>query len=313
VTGAPVSATNGAAGWQDDLPPGTASWWEVGLAEEVRAIRTLPPRVTGVTMVIDTGLGLVATGDVVELGARWIDHWKLSFGTSVFVPEDVLRRKLEIIGDAGILTFPGGTLFEASIVRQHCRIYMRRVRQLGFTAVEISDGTIDLPAERRRRVIDCALDAGLTVITEVGKKDPTAQPPPALLAEQALADIEHGASWVVVEGRESGVGVGVFDAAGAIDFDAVTTLASGTGGYSDRLVWEAPRKDQQAALIRHFGLNVSLGNIDPTRILALEALRSGLRFETLKPMADRLRDTGAWQPDLVEPIEPALRPTPDDG
>jgi phosphosulfolactate synthase len=299
-------------GWQDgDLRPAEASWWEIGLADEVRAARTLQPRDTGVTMVIDTGLGMTATADVLAMAGRWIDHWKLSFGTSVFVPEDLLRHKLELIGGADVLTFPGGTLFEASIVRQHCRVYMRRVRELGFTAVEISDGTIELPAHRRRRVIDCALDAGLTVITEVGKKDPAQQPSPEDLAAQAVRDAEWGASWVVVEGREAGAGVGVFDATGAVDLAAVEVIASRTGPCADRLVWEAPRKDQQAALITRFGLNVNLGNIDPDRVLALEALRSGLRFETLKPMADQLRASGAWQPDVVEPAAPADRLTPD--
>ena len=295
-----------------DLPPAAASWWEVGLADEVRAARTLPPRAMGVTMVIDTGLGLTDTADALAMAGRWIDHWKLSFGTSVFMPEDLLRRKLRMIADAGILTFPGGTLFEASIVRQHCRIYMRRVRELGFSAVEISDGTIDLPATRRRRVVDCAHDAGLTVITEVGKKDPTRQPAPEDLAAQALRDVGWGASWVVIEGRESGAGVGVFDAAGTIDLDAVDTIAAHAGTVTDRLVWEAPRKDQQAALIGRFGLNVGLGNIEPARVLALEALRSGLRFETLKPMADHLRATGAWRPDAIEPVTPVARLTPDD-
>jgi phosphosulfolactate synthase len=200
-----------------DLPPAAASWWEVGLADEVRAARTLPPREIGVTMVIDTGVGLTATADVLALAGRWIDHWKLSFGTSVFMPEDLLRRKLAMLAHAGVLTYPGGTLFEASIVRQHCRIYMRRARQLGFGAVEISDGTIDLPASRRRRVIDCAHDADLVVITEVGKKDPAHQPAPEELAAQALMDLGWGASWIVVEGRESGASVGVFDATGTID------------------------------------------------------------------------------------------------
>lgn len=283
------------------LPPGAASWWEVGLADEVRAARSLPPRRTGATMVIDTGMGLTATKDVLEMGSRWIDYWKLSFGTSVFMPEEVLRRKLSLIEHAGITTFPGGTLFEASIVRQHCRIYMRRVRDLGFSAVEISDGSIDLPAARRRRVIDCGRDADLEIITEVGKKDPAEQPTPEELAAQALLDFDCGASWVVVEGRESGVGVGVFDDTGQVDTAAVDTIAARTGPLHERLIWEAPQKDQQTSLIKRFGLNVNLGNIDPTRILAVEALRSGLRFETLKPMADRLRETGHWDPEVIEP------------
>ncbi len=280
---------------------GPTAWADLALVDEVQSARSTQPRRHGLTMVIDTGLGIGATVDGIEMAGRWIDHWKLSFGTSVFVAEPLLRRKLSMIAEAGILTFPGGTLFEAAIVRHHCRVYMSSVREMGFTAVEVSDGTIDLPTDRRRRVIECARDAGLTVITEVGKKDPTHQPSPAQLAEQACLDLEWGSSWVVVEGRESGTGVGVFDAAGTIDLGAVDVIARAMGDAHGSLVWEAPLKDQQTALIKRFGINVNLGNIDLARVLALEALRSGLRFETLKPIADRLMESGDWRPDQLEP------------
>lgn len=251
-------------------------------------------------MVIDTGLGVGAVADILSVSGQWIDQWKLSFGTSVFVPEDVLIQKLEMINAAGILTFPGGTLFEAAIVRYHCRDYMKKARELGFLAVEISDGTIDLPSDRRRRVIECGLDAGLEIITEVGKKDPAAQPSPEHLGEMAARDLEWGATWVVVEGRESGTGVGVFDQRGEIDMGAVEKLVEAAGEGASKLVWEAPLKDQQSSLIHRFGINVSLGNIDPGRVLALESLRSGLRFETLRVIAGRLQEAGEWSPEDVE-------------
>ena len=49
-----------------------------------------------------------------------------------------------------------------------------------------------------------------------------------------------------------------------------------------KLEWEAPIKNQQQFLIQRFGINVSLGNVPPEDILALEALRNGLRGDTLK-------------------------------
>ncbi|MXX63591.1 MAG: phosphosulfolactate synthase [Acidimicrobiia bacterium] len=252
-------------------------------------------------MVIDTGVGLGQCEDLLAMADRWIDHWKISFGTSALVPKELLTKKLNLIGSAGILTFPGGTMFEATIVRRHCRPYMRSARGMGFTAVEISEGSIDLSPDRRRGAIECGLDHELTVITEVGKKDPSAQPSPEQLADQALQDLEWGAAWVVIEGRESGTGVGVYDEAGGIDTKAVETIAERMGDQADRLVWEAPLKDQQAMLIGRFGINVGLGNINPARILALEALRTGLRFETLRPIATRLAAKGQWDPTTREP------------
>ena len=277
-------------------------WRDIAVIAELGRQRTAAPRSAGMTMIIDTGLGVAATADILEAAGDYIDLWKLSFGTSVFVRPAVLERKLELISARKILTCPGGTLFEAAILQQHCRVYTSRAVEVGFTAVEISDGTIELPAFRRKRVIDCALEAGLVVITEVGKKDPSAQPPLVQLAEQALRDLQWGARWVIVEGRESGTGVGVYDDQGQVDASGLETFARVLGDKIDRLIWEAPLKHQQTALIERFGVNVGLGNVAPDRVLALEALRLGLRFETLKPIADKLRRTGQWAPDQVEAV-----------
>lgn len=272
------------------------AWRDFALFDDVRSERKAAPRASGLTMAIDTGYGLHASEDMLQIGGKWIDHWKLSFGTSIFGPERVVRKKIESIKAAGVLVYPGGTLFEATIVRHKCRIYMQKLTDLGFGGVEVSDGTIELPADRRKRVVECALEAGLTVVTEVGKKDPNAQPLPEELAEQALLDLDWGASWVIVEGRESGKGVGVYGSAGEVDMGAIDKIAEVVGDSADRLIWEAPIKSQQVALISRFGINVNLGNIDPQRVLALEALRSGLRFETLQPIANQLQQAGEWSP-----------------
>lgn len=276
-------------------------WSDLTAIAGLQSERASAPRAKGMTMVIDTGLGVAATADLLETAGDYIDLWKLSFGTSVFVRPDVLDRKLKLINARGILTCPGGTLFEAAILQHHCRVFMTRAIDIGFTAVEISDGTIELPAFRRKLVIECALRAGLVAITEVGKKDPDAQPPIATLAEQALDDLRHGARWVIVEGRESGRSVGVYDTCGNVTEGAFETVARIMGDKIDRLIWEAPLKSQQTALIGRFGVNVGLGNIAPEAVLALEALRLGLRFETLKPIAEGMARRGEWVPEQLEP------------
>jgi phosphosulfolactate synthase len=258
------------------------------------------PRERGITMVIDTGLGLSAMTDMLKVAAPYVDHWKLAFGTSALMPIDALRHKLEVLAENKVLTYPGGTLLEAAIVQQHCRVYMRRARELGFGAVEISDGTIDLSSDRRRRVIDCARDAGLIAITEVGKKDPAHQPEAGELADQTLQDIEWGATWVIVEARESGCGIGIYDQAGALRRAFLEEIAGQLGNQLDRVIWEAPRKEQQAALVRRFGANVGLGNVAACELLALEALRSGLRYETLVRIAEREQAAGHWSPSVPE-------------
>lgn len=119
------------------------------------------PRTIGMTMVMDRGLGTSALRDILALAGDHIDHWKFGFGTSALMPLPILEEKLALLHARDVLTYPGGTLLEAAIVQQHCRAFMRQAKELGFGAVEVSEGTIDLPGDRRRRVIDCARDAGL--------------------------------------------------------------------------------------------------------------------------------------------------------
>jgi phosphosulfolactate synthase len=263
-------------------------------------------RRSGITMMIDTGLGLASTADFLETAGPYVDHWKFGFGTSALVPARLLGRKLEAIAQHGVLAYPGGTLLEAATVQHHCRIYMERVRELGFRGVEISDGTIELPPQRRHNMIACALRAGLVPITEVGKKDPLAQPSARELAELALQDLEWGAEFVTIEARESGIGIGIFDEHGKVRAEMVEEIVGIVGCDLKRLIWEAPLKSQQAALIARFGAAVSLGNVLPENVLALQALRIGLRFETLSRIATERRAVADWKPDEVEPELPRV-------
>jgi phosphosulfolactate synthase len=265
--------------------------------------RAQPPRECGLTMVIDKGWGLTFTYDLMEGCGDYIDHWKCTFGTSTFVPADVLSRKLRHLNARSILTYPGGTLLEVALVQGKCRAFMQRARDLGFKAVEISDGTIPLPAFRRRNAIRCALDHGLTVITEVGKKDPAQQPGALEMADQALQDLEWGARWVTVEARESGQGVGIYDDYGVVRPELIAALCERMEHQAGYLIWEAPQKNQQTYLIKHFGPNANLGNIPPDEVLALEALRVGLRFETFAPVVAELQQRGEWDPARVEEMK----------
>jgi phosphosulfolactate synthase len=282
-------------------PTGFKSPWQgVWSLDAIVNRRIRRPRTTGVTMVIDTGLGVSSLRDLLDLAGEHIDHWKFGFGTSALMPLSVLEEKLDLLDQRHILTYPGGTLLEAAVVQEHCRVFMTRAAELGFGAVEISEGTIDLPGDRRRRMIDCARNAGLIPITEVGRKDPTRQPSAEELAEQALQDLAWGASWVIVEGRECGRGIGIYDEAGEIRATYLDEITKLVGDAARRLIWEAPLRSQQAYLVCRFGANVSLGNIPPQECLALEALRCGLRFETFVAVANQSLDAGRWDPARIE-------------
>ena len=252
------------------------------------AARSRKPRARGVTMLLDKCQGPAATEDLLAMSGDYIDFWKMSYGTSALLDDGFLRRKIETIGQHDIIVHPGGTLAEYAIMRGLCREYVRHCHALGFTGVEISDGTIELSPSVRRDAIRHALDVGLTVITEVGKKDPNEQPAVELLAEQALADFDSGASWVIVDARESGRGVGVFNADGSVREEAVDAMVDILEGHLDKMIWETPLKKQQEYFVIRFGQHIGLGNIQPRDVLALEAMRTGLRFETFHAFAEEL-------------------------
>lgn len=252
------------------------------------ASRPKKPRTRGVTMLLDKCQGLSATHDLLTMSRDYIDFWKMSYGTSALLEDDFLRKKIKAIRDYGVQVHPGGTLAEYAIMRGLCHEYIRHAKDLGFTAVEISDGTIDVDADTRRDAIRYGCDLGLTVLSEVGKKDPKEQPTPEKLAEQAIADFEAGVSRVIVDARESGRGVGIFDADGSVREKVLDAMVDILKDHLDQMIWETPLKKQQEYFILRFGPNVGLGNIQPRDILAVEAMRTGIRFETFRAFAEKL-------------------------
>lgn len=243
--------------------------------------RLYKPRNNGLTMIIDKGMGLGETRDILNLGGEYIDYFKLGFGTSALYADDVLEEKINLVRSYGIDIYPGGTFLEVAIMQDKLDIFLSNVKSMGFSAIEVSDGTVNLSPEIRAKAISMAADMGLNVLSEVGKKDAYTCTPLSDLIRQVMGDLKNGAKKVIVEGRESGKGVGLYDSSGQLIVTEMEELVSAIPDPS-ALIWEAPIKDQQQDLILRFGSNVNLGNINAHEVLALEALRVGLRADTLK-------------------------------
>ncbi|MDA8192541.1 MAG: phosphosulfolactate synthase [Thermaerobacter sp.] len=258
----------------------TKAWGDI--LEFPQADRTQKVRDRGLTMVIDKGVGLTDTRDLLELAADYVDQWKLTFGTSAFYSTRLLRQKIELIKSYGVRVFPGGTFLEVALLQGRLVQFLDRARDLGFTGIEISDGTINLDGKTRCNTIKLARAYGFElVVSEVGKKDPRDKASGVCLWEQVNQDLDAGSDVVIVEGRESGEGVVIYDDRGNVLEEELETLVEHVREPS-RVLWEAPKKSQQQELIVRFGPNVNLGNIEPHDVLALEALRVGLRGDTLR-------------------------------
>lgn len=251
------------------------------LIENPLGERSRKPRQMGLTMVIDKGLGRSETRGLLDIAAAHIDYWKLPFGTSALYPEATLRRKIRDIRRAGVRVYPGGTFLEIAIVQDKLGPFLDRCFDLGFDTIEVSDGTVPVSPRIRKGAIQAARAIGFNVLTEVGRKDPTDRLSGAEIHRLVVEDLDAGAHHIIVEGRESGQGVGIYDESGRIEEEEFLKMVHAAGD-THRLIWEAPQKSQQEELIRRFGPDVNLGNVPPQEILALEALRRGLRADTLR-------------------------------
>ena len=228
----------------------------------------------GLTHVIDKGLGPRGWEDVLETSGDYIDIVKFGWGTAYVTPN--LERKLEVL--AGKRVVLGGTFFEVVYVRGKLDEYKTWLQELGIDHVEISDGTIDIPRERKLELIaDFARD--FTVLSEVGSKDSEVVFAPYEWVQWIKEELAAGAWKVVTESREGGT-AGIFRPSGEMRTGLVDEIAHEIDFHD--LIWEAPTKGSQAWFIKHFGPSVNLGNIPPDEVIPLETLRLGLRGDTLK-------------------------------
>ena len=234
----------------------------------------LLPRAGGLTHVIDKGLGPRAWEDVLETAGPYIDIVKLGWGTAYVTPN--LRRKLEVLREKPVVI--GGTFFEVVYAKDKVDAYKRWLAELGLTHVEVSDGTLEIPRERKLELI-AELARDFTVISEVGSKDPLVELSfdewSAWIAEELAA----GAWKVVTEAREGGT-AGIFGSDGSMKTDVVAAIAEAVGLRD--VVFEAPTKGAQAWFVRRFRPEVNLGNTPPDEVIPLETLRLGLRGDTVK-------------------------------
>jgi phosphosulfolactate synthase len=228
----------------------------------------------GLTHVLDKGLGSRAWEDVLESAGDYIDIVKLGWGTSYITGN--LERKLEVLKEKPVVI--GGTFFEVVYAKDAIDEYKRWLTELGLTHVEISDGTIDIPRERKLQLIaDFARD--FTVLSEVGSKDSDVVFAPYQWVQWLKEEKEAGAWKVITEARETG-SAGIFRKDGDMRTGLIEEIAHELD--VDDLVWEAPTKASQAWFVKHFGPGVNLGNIPPEEVIPLETLRLGLRGDTLK-------------------------------
>jgi phosphosulfolactate synthase len=238
--------------------------------------RPAKPRDQGVTHVIDTGLSTVEAEGLMASAAAYVDLVRLGWG-SAYVTGD-LEQKIARYQAADVPVMLGGTLTELSWLRGKIEGLTEWLDELGIRHVEVSSGTVSMPAQEKLRLIE-TLATRYTVFAEVGEKDPNALLAPYRWVQLIRDALAAGATKVICEGRATG-DAGMYRPNGEPREGLIDEVLHEL--HPERLIFEAPQKHQQVWFIEHIGPGVNLGNVMPADAIALETLRLGLRADTLK-------------------------------
>lgn len=236
--------------------------------------RPIKPRNEGLTMIMDKGLSLNEAENMVVLKSDLTDIVKLGFGTILLTR--YIERKINLYHEAGIMVYAGGTLFEAFIVRNQFDDYCRLMDKLKLEMVEVSDGSMYIEHDKKCEYIR-KLSKNYKVISEIGSKNETIKIENSDWVKFMSKELDAGSWKVIAEAREGG-NVGVYEKNGDIKDKLIKEITKDID--STKILWEAPKKEQQVWFINNFGANVNLGNISPNDIISLECLRLGLRGDT---------------------------------
>ncbi|MCI4329421.1 MAG: phosphosulfolactate synthase [Thermoplasmata archaeon] len=234
------------------------------------------PRTVGVTHVLDRLDAL--SEEALRPLARYIDVVKIGWGLPLLLPREVVRKRIEFYHDLGVEVSTGGTLLEYAVARDRAPAAIAEAKELGFDIVEVSDGVIELSSAQIAKLAEEVKSHRLDVFIEVGKKNPQNQ----LSLRETLDRIgrarELSPRKVIIESRESGRGVGIYDGEGAIKWDWVRSIVA--DHPIEELIFEAPQEQQQVALLKELGAETNLGNIALGSVAPLATERLGLRGDT---------------------------------
>ena len=232
------------------------------------------PRENGLTMMMDKGLSIREAEDFLAYNAEHTDIIKLGFGTSIITPN--VSDKVKLYHENGMKVYTGGTLFEAFAIRNQLDDYKKYLNKIGLEMVEISDGSMSLDHNDKCNIIS-DFSKNFRVISEVGSKDANVDISSNNWLKWMQNELSAGSWKVIAEAREGG-NAGICDGDGGIKSELIDEITNKIA--IDKILWEAPNKNQQIWFINKFGANVNLGNISPDGVIPLECLRLGLRGDT---------------------------------
>jgi phosphosulfolactate synthase len=234
------------------------------------------PRKTGITHVLDR-LDPVSEEWLRPL-ARYVDVVKIGWGLPLLFPREIVRRRVRFYHELGLEVSTGGTLLEHAVVRDRASAAIQEAKELGFDIVEVSDGVIEMSPAQIAKLSEEVRSRRIGLYIEVGKKNPQNQLSLRETLERIGRARELSPRKVIIESRESGRGVGIYDGEGQIKWDWVRSIVA--DHPPEELIFEAPQEHQQISLLKELGAETNLGNIAFSSVGPLASQRLGLRGDT---------------------------------
>ena len=203
---------------------------------------------------------------------------KISMACWLVADEHATRRKIAAARRWNVPVVTGGGPFEVAVQQGALDAYLDLCADLGVTRIECGEGFTDMPLPPLD-VVRMIHARGMEAQFEMGKKHGGAFTSDVVdgLIAQGRRWLDAGALQLVVEARESARGVGLFDDDGAFNPDYADRFAGAFG--LDTLIFEAPNKPSQFALLEHFGTRVHLCNVRLEEVLRVEIYRRGLHSD----------------------------------
>jgi phosphosulfolactate synthase len=245
------------------------------LSEVISAERP-KPHSSAITMVLDR-LGY-SVEETLALLSDYIDVVKIGWGLPFLLEANNLKHRVERYLQSGLFVSNGGTLLESAITKGKEETALTRLVSSGFNTIELSEGLIEVPFFKKKKIAEFVHGNNLRLHVEVGRKNPKNQLSLEETFQRVQESLDLEPDMMIIEGRESGRGVGIYEEDGSIKWNWVDRLVEIDEPM--RLMFEAPQETQQAELIIHLSREVNLGNVGLPSIGALETQRQGLRGDT---------------------------------
>ena len=250
-------------------------------------VAPLTPR----TSPFDPGYDPATVISHLEQSGHLMSLLKISMACWLIADEGATRSKVAAARRSGVPTVTGGGPFEIAVAQGQLPSYLDLCASIGVDRIESGEGFTDLSIPPSK-VVEMARERGLEVQFELGKKHEgsfTSGTVERLIA-QGHAWLEAGALQLVVEARESAAGVGLFDPEGRLSAEFADQLVAAFG--FETLLFEAPNKASQFAMLDHFGPQVHLCNVRLEELLRVEIYRRGLHSDSFLNPRLRPPDTG---------------------